>query len=149
MKSKDKVVTPLHLLQGLTQTLNAHLSEACDQALKDARKALEKLNKQQTKLEEKRAEAESRLAVKQASDQKGVGKAAEKLTALRQAETELLVVRKSVEAYTRQLQSDVRQTLRIAKGLQRIEEQASVAIDKRNNPAAPATRPRRKPKATA
>ena len=53
-KLTTKVLTPLHLLQTLTRTLNEHLGEACQQAEKDARKALEKLNRQHGKLQETR-----------------------------------------------------------------------------------------------
>ncbi|WVM91355.1 hypothetical protein ULG90_14690 [Halopseudomonas pachastrellae] len=49
--SNDKVSSPLHLLQTLTRTLNEHLAEACSKAEKDARKAHEKLLRQQEKLE--------------------------------------------------------------------------------------------------
>ena len=58
--SNDKVSSPLHLLQTLTRTLNEHLAEACSTAEKDARKAHEKLLRQQEKLELKLRQAEEK-----------------------------------------------------------------------------------------
>lgn len=147
MTSKDKdngtqsatVITPLHLLQTLTRTLNEHLADACREAEKDARKAMEKLTRQHTKLQEKLAEAEEKLAHRKESDadRKAIEKSEQKIASLLQGLNELQEARTSAEAYTRQLQSDVRQTLRIAKGLERIESQADLAIEKRNNPKPP------------
>lgn len=141
-KRKAKVITPLHLLQTLTSTLNEHLGEACQQAEKDARKALEKLHQQQSKLEQKLAEAEEKVAARRAEgrEQKSMEKCLAKVASLREALAELQRSRDVAEVYTRQLQSDVRQTLRIAKGLERIQGQASLAIEKRNQPAQPKTR---------
>lgn len=154
-KQALKVTTPLHLLQTLTRTLNEHLGEACQQAENDGRKALEKLNRQHTKLQEKLAEAEEKLAARQASgnDAKSLEKTQSKLTTLQQAMEELQAARKAAELYTRQLQDDIRQTLRIGKGLERIEGQAGQAIEKRGKPPAPRSKstqaggsPRRKRK---
>ena len=72
-KSKDTgqqpapVITPLHLLQTLTRTLNEHLADACREAEKDARKAMEKLTRQHAKMQEKLAEAEEKLAGRKSS----------------------------------------------------------------------------------
>ena len=124
------VQSPLHLLQVLTRTLNEHLSEACNQAQTDAQEALDKLNREHQQLTETLEQAGN-----EPSDQQQ-GELTERLNAVNQA-------RNQAEGYVRQLQSDVRQTLRLAKGLERIEFQASQAIDKRNNPdvAASAKRP--------
>lgn len=156
MTSKEKdngkqaapVITPLHLLQTLTRTLNEHLADACREAEKDARKAMEKLTRQHAKLQEKLAEAQEKLANRQTSgaDRKAIDKSEQKVASLQAALNELQDARNAAEAYTRQLQSDVRQTLRIAKGLERIESQADLAIEKRNNPkppSKPASRPRK------
>lgn len=127
------VQSPLHLLQVLTRTLNEHLSEACTQAQTDAHEALDKLDREQQKLTEKVEQARSQSSDGQ-PDQ--LGELTQQLDAVNQARTD-------AEGYVRQLQSDVRQTLRLAKGLERIELQATQAIDKRNNPeaAAPTKRP--------
>lgn len=146
-----KVTTPLHLLQTLTRTLNEHLGEACQQAEKDARKALEKLNRQHEKLREKLAEAEEKLASRQVSgnDAKSLEKSQAKLSTLKQALDELQTSRGAAEDYARQLQHDIQQTLRIGKGLERIEGQAAQAIEKRGKPASPARGRSRKPSNTA
>ncbi len=154
MTSKDNgtqsapVITPLHLLQTLTRTLNEHLVEACSEAEKDARKAMEKLTRQHTKMQEKLAEAEEKLAERQQSgaDRKAIDKSEQKIATLLQGLNDLQDARNAAETYTRQLQSDVHQTLRIAKGLERIESQADLAIEKRNNPkpqSKPASRSRK------
>ncbi|MBL4833369.1 MAG: hypothetical protein JKY26_05275 [Pseudomonas sp.] len=147
MTSKDKdtgqqaaaVITPLHLLQTLTRTLNEHLADACREAEKDARKAMEKLTRQHAKLQEKLAEAEEKLASRKASgaDRKAIEKSEQKIAGLLAGMNELQDARNAADSYTRQLQNDVRQTLRIAKGLERIESQADLAIEKRNNPKPP------------
>lgn len=156
-KSEVAVQTPLHLLQVLTRTLNEHLAAACDQAQADAGKVLEKLDRERQKRAEKLDDARRKLA---AGNAEGNGRSADKrqsrlaelterLDAVNRAHTE-------AEEYIRQLQSDVRQTLRLAKGLERIDQQATQAIEKRNNPDAdagkrpPTRRPRsRKPAASA
>lgn len=151
------VQSPLHLLQVLTRTLNEHLSEACTQAQTDAQEALDKLDREQQKLTEKLQQARGELTENGAQDdstpsdkrQGELDELSERLDAVNQA-------RNDAEGYVRQLQNDVRQTLRLAKGLERIELQATQAIDKRNNPEAataakrPATRRSRgrKPAAT-
>src|SRR5690554_8239396 len=61
------VPTPLHLLQGLTRTLNEHLAEACQRAEEDAQKVLDKLAQKRARLDEKTAQAEARLAEARAS----------------------------------------------------------------------------------
>lgn len=147
MTSKDKdtgqqaaaVITPLHLLQTLTRTLSEHLADACREAEKDARKAMEKLTRQHAKLQEKLAEAEEKLASRKASgaDRKAIEKSEQKIAGLLAGMNELQDARNAADSYTRQLQNDVRQTLRIAKGLERIESQADLAIEKRNNPKPP------------
>ncbi|MFT6431685.1 MAG: DNA repair exonuclease SbcCD ATPase subunit [Halopseudomonas sp.] len=147
-KQTAPVITPLHLLQTLTRTLNEHLAEACREAEKDARKAMEKLTRQHTKLQEKLAEAEDKLVEKQhtGADRKAIEKSEQKIASLKQGLNELQEARNAADTYTRQLQSDVRQTLRIAKGLERIESQSDLAIEKRNNPKPqdkPASRPRK------
>lgn len=147
------VPTPLHLLQMLTRTLNENLTQACDQARADAQKALDKLDREQQKLTDKLEQARARLAGEDGkASEKRQGKVDElnlRLEALSQA-------RQETEAYIRQLNNDVRQTLRLAKGLERIDQQATQAIDKRDSPEAaaaakrPATRRTRsrKPAAT-
>lgn len=146
-KQASKVMTPLHLLQTLTRTLNEHLGEACQQAEQDARKTLEKLNRQHGKLQEKLADAREKLAARQANgnDAKSLEKSQSKLSALQQALDEMQATRSTAETYTRQLQNDIQQTLRIGKGLERIEGQATQAIEKRGQPAAPARARNRKP----
>lgn len=150
-KQATKVNTPLHLLQTLTRTLNEHLGEACQQAEKDARKALEKLNRQHEKLQEKLAETQEKLASRQANgnDAKSLDKSHNKINTLQQALDELQASRSAAEDYTRQLQHDIQQTLRIGKGLERIEGQAAQAIEKRGKPPTPARARNRKPSNTA
>lgn len=147
-KHAKKVMTPLHLLQTLTRTLSEHLGEACQQAERDARKALDKLDRQHAKLQEKLTETEDKLAARRAEgcDAKTLEKTQDKLSSVREALEELQQARRAAQEYTRQLQNDIRQTLRIGKGLERIEGQASQAIDKRNNPAAPAREKTRAPR---
>lgn len=131
------VQTPLHLLQVLTRTLNEHLAQACGQAQEDAQKALEKLDREQHKLAEKLGQAQEKLTEESSE---ASGKSPEKL----QGKIEELTARMTLlnqahheaEDYIRQLNSDVRQTLRLARGLERIDLQVTQAIDKRNNPAA-------------
>ena len=138
-KTEAAVQTPLHLLQVLTRTLNDHLAQACDQAQTDARKVLEKLDREQQKIAEKLEQTQQKLAgdnADGASSDKRQGKLNElneRMEAVRRARSE-------AEDYVRQLQNDVRQTLRLAKGLERIDHQASQAIEKRNNPEAAAAR---------
>ncbi len=136
---KSRVSTPLHLLQTLTRTLNEHLAEACEKAERDARKALEKLNQQHAKLDGKLAEAREKLAEREQQDagRKSLDKARTKVTELQAALDQLHSSRSAAEQYTRQLQSDVRQTLRLAKSLDRLDTQVTQAIDKRDAPTKP------------
>ena len=140
--SSNPVATPLHLLQGLTRTLNEHLAEACNRAEEDAQAVLNKLTQKQTKVREKQAQTQTRLAEAEAADDT---KAKDKLTLKLHEQSEQLTALEQAcseaERYAQQLNSDVRQTLRLAKGLERIELQAGQAIEKRNNPA-PATNKR-------
>lgn len=136
-KSESATVqSPLHLLQVLTRTLNEHLSEACTQAQADAQEALDKLDSEQQTLTEKLEQTRRKLTEDGAQDEGQLDELTEQLNAINQA-------RDDAQGYVRQLQTDVRQTLRLAKGLERIELQATQAIDKRNNPeaAAAAKRP--------
>ena len=140
------VQTPLHLLQVLTRTLNEHLADACNQAQADAQKVLEKLDQEQQELA-------AQLEASDKSDEK-LQDTSEQLTERMAA---LARTRKDAEQYAAQLQSDVRQTLRLAKGLERIDLQVTQSIEKRNSPApagtnkrSPARRSRnRKPSAAA
>ncbi|MFA5677142.1 MAG: hypothetical protein WC953_01850 [Pseudomonas sp.] len=136
-QSSPPVQTPLHLLQVLTRTLNEHLMQACDQAQEDAQKALDKLDREQHKLAEKLEQIQEKLTP---ANLESSGKSPEKLQGkveeLTTRMTLLKQARHEAEEYIRQLQSDVRQTLRLAKGLERIDLQATQAIDKRNNPSA-------------
>lgn len=140
-KAEATVQTPLHLLQVLTRTLNDHLAEACNQAQADAQKALDKLDRERQKIAEKLEETRQKL-----NEDNSEGRPAEKrqgkLDELNERMEAVTQARSEAEDYVRQLQNDVRQTLRLAKGLERIDHQASQAIEKRNNPeAATARRP--------
>ena len=128
------VQTPLHLLQVLTRTLNEHLAQACDQAQEDAQKVLEKLEGEQQKLAEKRERARGRQTADSAEASGKSEKRQDKLDELDARMSQLSQARRDAEEYMRQLQSDVRQTLRLARGLERIDLQATQAIEKRNNP---------------
>ncbi|WP_150304756.1 AlgP family protein [Pseudomonas saliphila] len=147
-KKSSRVPTPLHLLQTLTRTLNEQLAEACEQAEQDAVKALEKLDRQKAKLDEKLSEARGKLAARQSGEEhKSVSKAQARVDELEAALVELSDARNSADAYVKQLRLDIRQTLRLAKGFERIDGQVSQAIDKRDNPdQAPAPRPRSGPR---
>ena len=102
--SNDKVSSPLHLLQTLTRTLNEHLAEACSKAEKDARKALDKLLRQQEKLELKLRQAEEKLANRTAEDpDKPASKTRRKLADLQAALEELKTARSNAESYIKQL----------------------------------------------
>src|SRR5690606_30571568 len=59
-----------------------------------------------------------------------------KLSELREQLAVVAQAHDEAQSYARQLNSDVRQTLRLAKGLARIDAQAGQAIEKRNNPTA-------------
>lgn len=135
-KKTERVATPLHLLQTLTRTLNEHLAEACQQAEEDARKALEKLSRQHAKLDGKLAEARGKLSSRQQGDGEGksVSKAQAKVDELQTAIRELEKARNSAEDYIKQLKSDIRQTLRLAKGFERIDGQVTQALEKRDSP---------------
>lgn len=141
-KKKERVATPLHLLQTLTRTLNDHLCEACQQAEEDARKALEKLSRQHAKLDGKLAEAREKLAARQQGQDEGksVAKAQAKVDELQASIDELQQARGSAESYIKQLKSDIRQTLRLAKGFERIDGQVTQALEKRDNPKPSAPR---------
>lgn len=142
-KKKERVATPLHLLQTLTRTLNEHLADACQQAEEDARKALEKLSRQHAKLDGKLAEARDKLAARQQGGEdegKSVAKAQAKVDELQAAIEELQQARASAESYIKQLKNDIRQTLRLAKGFERIDGQVSQALEKRDNPKPSAPR---------
>ncbi|SDT89565.1 AlgP family protein [Halopseudomonas salegens] len=145
--SAAPITTPLHLLQTLTRTLHEHLGEACSQAEADAEKALGKLQRQLDKLASKRGETVNKLKIKEADErgEKALNKSRAKLAELDSAIEQLSQAQKEAQSYLRQLRNDVRQTLRLAKGFERIEQQAAQAIDKRDNPPVP--RPRRKPAA--
>lgn len=132
------VPTPLHLLQGLTRTLNEHLAEACQRAEEDAQKVLDKLAQKRARLDEKTAQAEARLAEARASggSTDKLEKLDGKLSELREQLAVVAQAHDEAQSYARQLNSDVRQTLRLAKGLARIDAQAGQAIEKRNNPTA-------------
>ena len=134
-----RVQTPLHLLQVLARTLNEHLAEACTQAEADAQKALEKLDREHLKLQEKLDEAQQKLVAREQEDSKPVEKLTTKIEELTTAIAALTQSRNDALDYIRQLQSDVRQTLRLAKGLDRIDLQVTQAIEKRDSPA-PAAR---------
>ncbi|BDX17886.1 MAG: hypothetical protein CMK85_02240 [Pseudomonadales bacterium] len=141
-KTADRVASPLHLLKTLTRTLNEHLTEACEKAIKDAGKALEKLQRQQEKLEDKLKQSEARLAERTAEDpNKPASKTRRKIADLRAALETLEQSRNNAERYIAQLEADVRQTLRLAKGLDRIDAQVTQALDKRDAPK-PAAKPR-------
>lgn len=132
------VPTPLHLLQGLTRTLYEHLAEACQQAEEDAQKVLDKLAQKRARLLEKAAQAEARLAEARTSDacKDKLEKLDSKLSELRERLAVVAQAHDNAQSYARQLNSDVRQTLRLAKGLTRLDAQVGQAIEKRNNPAA-------------
>jgi len=144
-KQAARVQTPLHLLQVLTRTLNEHLAEACSQAETDAQKALDKLDREHAKLQDKLDQAQQKLAE---ADTEASGKPADKLRSkvdeLTAEMAALSQSRSDAQDYIRQLQSDVRQTLRLAKGLDRIDLQVTQAIEKRNDPAA-ASKPTKRP----
>lgn len=142
-RKSERVATPLHLLQTLTRTLNEHLAEACQQAEDDARKALEKLNRQHAKLDAKLGEAREKVAARERGDEdKSISKAQTKVTELETALAELVQARSTAESYVKQLKADIRQTLKLAKGFERIEGQAAQAIEKRDNPQPTDDRPR-------
>lgn len=136
-KQSARVQTPLHLLQVLTRTLNEHLAEACSQAEADARKALDKLEREHARQQERLDQAQQKLA---AVDPEANGKTTDKLRGkIDELSAEMAVLtqsRSDAEDYFRQLQNDVRQTLRLAKGLDRIDLQVTQAIERRNDPAA-------------
>lgn len=140
-----RVPTPLHLLQVLARTLNEHLAEACTQAEADARKALEKLDREQVKLQEKLTEAQQKLATRQEDGGKPVEKVTAKVEELTAAMATLSQSRDEAQDYIRQLQQDVRQTLRLAKGLDRIDLQVTQAIEKRDDPTAASKTNKRPP----
>lgn len=136
-KTSSPVPTPLHLLQGLTRTLNEHLSQACEQAQEDARKALEKLTREQQELAEQLQQAQADVSTESPdAEGKAPEKAQESIDELAARLAQLNQARQDADDYARQLQSDVRQTLRLARGLERIDLQATQAIEKRNNPVA-------------
>lgn len=123
-----RVPTPLHLLQVLTRTLNENLASACEQAQVDARIALDNLEREYNALT-------TQLAAAQQSD--GSTPTPANIDELSAALADLSQSRNAAQEYVRQLQSDVRQTLRLAKGLDRIDLQVSQAIEKRDSPATP------------
>ena len=76
-----------------------------------------------------------KLAARQnGEEQKSVPKAQARVDELEVALQELSEARSSAEAYVKQLRYDIRQTLRLAKGFERIDGQVSQAIEKRDNP---------------
>lgn len=131
-----RVQTPLHLLQVLTRTLNEHLADACEQAQADARVALDNLEREHAALTEQLAAAQQQQPP--AAEDASTAQPSVAIDDLTTALAALTQSRNAAQEYVRQLQSDVRQTLRLAKGLDRIDLQVSQAIDKRNSPAAPA-----------
>lgn len=147
-KVSDPVSNPLHLLQTMTRTLNEHLADACARAEQDARKALEKLQRQQEKLDLKLSQTQQKLSSREAEQPgKPANKTRKKLAELEAAKLELHEARQKAESYIKQLTSDVRQTLRLAKGLERIDSQVAQALDKRDNPKPPAKPRARRPAA--
>ncbi len=131
-----RVQTPLHLLQVLTRTLNEHLADACEQAQVDAKAALDNLEREHNVLTEQLATAQQSQPT--TTDGDSAAQPSITIDELTTALATLTQSRNAAQEYVRQLQSDVRQTLRLAKGLDRIDLQVSQAIEKRNSPDAPA-----------
>ena len=132
-KTSVPVPTPLHLLQTLTRTLNEHLANACSQVQTDAQKALDKLGSEQQKLAEKLRQAQEKQTAMSAQEgDKPNEKLQHRIEELTERMAALTKAHKDAEQYSRQLQSDVRQTLRLAKGLERIDLQVTQSIEKRS-----------------
>lgn len=127
-----RVQTPLHLLQVLTRTLNQQLAEACEQAQADAKTALENIEREHAELTEQLNAAQQQAGTAEDGSPASSTRIDDLITSL----AALTQSRDGAQEYVRQLQSDVRQTLRLAKGLDRIDLQVSQAIEKRNNPSA-------------
>lgn len=132
---KNTVQTPLHLLQELSQSLLAHLNEACVQAQADAEKLLLKLDKQRGKAQEKLEEA--RLGLEKAA---AAGKTGAQTKARARIEKfELLL--DALEAsdldtrnYLAQLKADIQDSLRMAQHVGKAGEAAAQALAARATP---------------
>lgn len=138
MAAKRKTVpTPLHLLEELSDSLLAHLEQACIQAQADTEKLLLKLDKQRgkalEKLENARQGFDEAVAAGKASAQRKAHARIEKF------ESVLAVLQESdqeTRAYLAQLKADIQSSLRLARQyVGKAGEAAAKSLAAREQPA--------------
>lgn len=112
---KNTVQTPLHLLQELSQSLIAHLEEACVQARADAEKLLLKLDKQRAKTQEKLEEARQSLAKAAVAGKAGAqAKARARIEKFELLLDALQASDQDTRNYLTQLKADIQDSLQLA-----------------------------------
>lgn len=130
MGKKSAVSTPLILLQQLSRSLLQHFEQACEQALKETRRVLEKLEKQRRKIELRLREAE--LAAETAAvtgKAKALVRAREAMQTLQAALDEVLDRQVQTHTYLLHLQRDVKTSLGLTEGIAQVAEEAGKALD--------------------
>ncbi len=149
---QSAVTTPLHLLQQLSNSLMAHLQEACDEAQRDAELLLAKLEKQRGKTQEKVIKARARLdEAGAAGKSKAQAKARSRLAELDDMLALLQARQSETLTYLTELKRDAELSLKLAQGVAQVEQAASQALATRGKSTtrgkAPAKPSGRKPAA--
>jgi ATP-dependent Clp protease ATP-binding subunit ClpA len=144
---KNTVQTPLHLLQELSQSLLAHLEEACVQAQADAEKLLLKLDRQRGKAQEKLEEARQGLEKAAAAGKAGAqAKARARIEKFELLLDALKASDLDTRNYLAQLKADIQDSLRMAQPIGKAGEAAAQALAAREE--APKAKAPRAPRAT-
>ncbi len=149
---QSAVTTPLHLLQQLSNSLMAHLQQACDEAQRDAELLLAKLEKQRGKTQEKVIKARARLdEAGAAGKSKAQAKARSRLAELDDMLALLQARQNETLTYLTELKRDAELSLKLAQGVAQVEQAASQALATRGKSStrakAPAKPSERKPAA--
>lgn len=152
MGKKSAVSTPLILLQQLSRSLLRHFEEACEQALGETRRVLDKLEKQRRKIELRLREAE--LAAETAAvagRAKALVRARVTMETLQAALDQVLDRQVQTHAYLLHLQRDVKTALGLAEGIARVDAEAAKELDAVAGvrPVAPRADSKSEPKALA
>ena len=126
---KNTVQTPLHLLQELSQSLLAHLEEACILAQADAEKLLLKLDRQRAKAQEKLEAARQALEKAAAAGKAGAqAKARARIEKLELLLDALKASDRDTRNYLVQLKADIQDSLRMAQQVGKAGEDAAQAL---------------------
>lgn len=131
-KKQSPVTTPLHLLRDLSESLLAHLEEACADALFDAEKVLTKLEKQRGKVQDKLHKQRDKLqAAALAGKAKAQAKARQSMEELEEALDTLKARQSETREFIAQLRRDTEEALKLAQGVGKVKQAAAKAVDAR------------------